>query len=116
MTHIARCGIYTNRPKFCRDYPTAKDAIPAACTFRFLGDKREGTCQPEVCQEQACCNWPREGGEPEGAPCTLEEGGKPCKHMKWEEVAPPKEAEDAADYDPGDLYDAAMSDMVFQGD
>jgi hypothetical protein len=104
MTHYARCGIYNKRPEFCRVYPREGDFIPAACTYRFENGVRVGTCQPEVCQENACCNFPRKGGEPEAESLSETEGGKPCKHLVWAEAAPPKTASDLGTYDPGELH------------
>jgi hypothetical protein len=80
------CSIYENRPKFCRDYPQIHDAIPAGCTYHFVGQERRGSCQPEVCGQNMCCSWPREGGEPEGIVLASESGGMPCKHLRWEEL------------------------------
>lgn len=106
-----RCGIYGNRPKFCQDYPTINDVRPGACTYKFRGEEREGTCQPEVCQEQACCLWPRKFGEPDAEAATREEGGRPCKHVVWQDVVEPKQASDVATYDAGELNSAIFADL-----
>lgn len=108
---MARCGTYSDRPKFCRDYPTSRDVLPAACTYSFRGDERVGTCQPEVCQEQACCAWPRKFGEPEGEAATRQEGGRACKHLVWHDVPEQKAASDAATFDAGALTDELFSDL-----
>ena len=115
MTHCVRGTIYEKRPQFCRDYPTKDDMMPAACTYRFLNGERSGTCQPEVCQENACCNWPREGGEPEGVPRSELEGGSPCKHMEWVEVEAEKKADDAATSDPSEFYDIIKQQLRPEG-
>jgi len=116
MTHIVRCGIYADRPAFCRDYPGPRDFMPAACTYRFHNEERSGTCQPEVCQEQACCNFPRKGGEPTADACPTEDGGKPCKHIVWVELPAEKRASDVATYDPGELLDLVTGSMLFTGE
>ena len=111
--HIARCGVYKNRPKFCQDYPRLGDAMPSACTYRFEGDARKGECQPEVCLEQACCNWPRKGGEPEAAALDSESGGLPCKYLIWADKEETKEASaEEASYDPCAAHQLLMGRMV----
>jgi len=77
----ARCGIYDQRPQICRDYPKIDQYIPEECTFLFIGDKRSGGCD---CNVGACCNTPRQDGEPGGAPLPAIAGGKACKHLVWE--------------------------------
>lgn len=47
-----------------------------------------------MCQENICCAYPREGGEPEGVSLDELAGGEPCKHLVWEEVQPTKTASD----------------------
>ena len=108
---MAQCGIYATRPQFCRDYPTATDVRPGACTYKFRGDERIGTCQPEVCQEQACCSWPRKFGEPDAEAATREEGGRPCRHLVWKDAPESKEASDSATYDASEIADAAFSGL-----
>jgi len=115
MTHVVRCGIYDKRPQFCRDYPQSTDFLPAACSYRFLNGERTGSCQPEVCQEQACCNWPRKDGEPTAEACTREEGGRACKHLVWAELPQTKTASDIAEYDPNELYEMTLNSMLFSG-
>lgn len=115
MTHKARCGNYENRPQFCRDYPRITDAMPASCTYRFHGDQREGTCQPEVCQENACCNWPRRGGEPAAEALDRESGGKPCKHLEWEDVPENKTASGEIEYDPCEVHETLFCQMARRG-
>ena len=95
MSCIGRCGIYSSRPKFCQDYPRVTDFIPPGCTYSFLGSERTGTCQPEICQENICCAYPREGGEPEGLSLDSLAGGQPCKHLVWQELEGEKQASDS---------------------
>jgi hypothetical protein len=94
MSCIGRCGIYENRPTSCKTYPQITDTLPSACTYYFLGDRRMGSCQPEVCQEQNCCSYPRENGEPEAKHLDFFLGGEPCKHLVWEYPEPEKVASD----------------------
>jgi hypothetical protein len=94
MACVGRCGIYPTRPQFCRDYPQVHDFIPPGCTFSFIGADRHGSCQPEICQENICCAYPREGGEPEGTSLDELAGGEPCKHLQWEEMPAVKTASD----------------------
>ena len=96
MACVGRCGAYEARPQFCRDYPQVHDFVPPSCTFSFLGSERSGSCQPEVCQADSCCGYPREGGEPEGTSLDALAGGEACKHLLWEEV----DAKEAADDSP----------------
>jgi hypothetical protein len=98
MGCFGRCGIYKDRPQFCRDYPRVTDFIPPGCTFHFVGSERRGSCQPEVCGQNICCAWPREGGEPEGTALDPFAGGEPCKHLVWAETEPEKVA--SADINP----------------
>ena len=116
MTHIVRCGIYANRPQFCQDYPGPRDFMPGSCTYRFHNEERTGSCQPEVCQEQACCNYPRRGGEPVAEACPTEDGGKPCKHIVWVELPTEKKASDSVEYNPSALYDQVLDSMLFKGE
>jgi hypothetical protein len=88
-TSKARCGIYETRPQVCRDYPKIDHYQPEECTFSFVGNERRGEC---ACGVGACCNTPRENGEPGGAPMPSLAGGKPCKHLVWEEESKEKEA------------------------
>lgn len=98
MGCFGKCGIYANRPQFCRDYPRVQDFMPPGCTFYFVGSERRGSCQPEVCGQSICCSWPREGGEPTGASLDSLLGGAPCKHLVWTETEPEKVA--SADVNP----------------
>ena len=116
MTHFVRCGIYESRPQFCRDYPGPTSFMPAACTYRFLNGERTGSCQPEVCQEHACCNYPRRGGEPTADACPTEDGGKPCKHIVWVEMPAEKKASDSVEYSPSELFDQVLDSMLFKGE
>lgn len=93
MACVGRCGNYDSRPQFCRDYPQVHDFVPPGCTYSFLGQEREGSCQPEVCQQDVCCGYPRERGEPEAKSLDFLAGGEPCKHLTWVEVTV-KEASD----------------------
>ena len=88
---VARCAIYENRPKVCRDYPQIDHYIPEECTFTFVGSERRGNCE---CDLGICCAIPRENGEPGGAPLPELAGGEPCKHLVWkdEEEEPIKTA------------------------
>jgi hypothetical protein len=92
MACVGRCGIYATRPQFCQDYPKVTDFVPSGCTYSFLGSERTGTCQPEVCQENICCAYPREAGEPEGVSLDSLAGGRPCKHLVWQELPHEKSA------------------------
>lgn len=94
MACMGRCGIYAKRPQFCRDYPQVHDFLPPSCTFHFVGEERRGSCQPEVCQQDICCAYPREGGEPEGTSMDPFVGGMACKHLVWEEIPAQKTASD----------------------
>jgi hypothetical protein len=85
MKIVGRCGNYDQRPEYCRDYPQLTDFIPSGCTFHFVGEERRGECHPEVCQENNCCGWPREEGEPVARALDEHVGGKPCKFLVWEE-------------------------------
>lgn len=101
---VARCGIYESRPQVCKDYPKIDHYMLEECTYKFLGDKRSGEC---ACNVGACCNSPREGGEPGGTPLPFIAGGKPCKHLVWESKPLDKEAEDPMIISSGstDLYE-----------
>ncbi len=79
----ARCSIYENRPDVCKSYPQIYHYIPEECTFWFAGSDRQGNCN---CDVGACCNMPREGGLPGGAPLPEEAGGEPCKYLAWEDM------------------------------
>lgn len=81
---VARCSIYGDRPKVCEDYPKVDHWRPEVCTYYFINGERLGSCD---CDAGACCATPREGGEPGGAHLPESTGGKPCRHLVWEEVA-----------------------------
>lgn len=113
MACAGRCSIYEGRPKFCRDYPKLSDILLPGCTYHFVGDGRRGSCQPEVCEENICCSYPRDGGEPEGRSMDEFAGGSPCKHLVWVEVEEEKLAEDdGAPSISGELYDLVLSDIL----
>lgn len=95
---IARCGIYEDRPKLCKDYPTVSHYQPPECTYYFVGAERRGECN---CGEAACCTLPREGGEPGGSPLPDEAGGLPCKHLTWDEVTVKEASEEMEQGDQG---------------
>lgn len=80
---VARCSIYENRPKLCVDYPRVDHYMPPECTFKYVGNEREGRCE---CNIGACCAVPRDGGEPGGTPMPDVAGGEPCKYLTWEPV------------------------------
>ena len=113
--NIGRCGIYENRPEFCKRYPVVTSFMPEGCTFYFIGDERHGECDPTSCQENCCCAYPREGGEPLGLSMDPFVGGKPCKHLVWIEV---EEAEKRADFEDeapsitDELYNVVLEDMT----
>lgn len=86
MGCVGRCGAYNGRPDFCKNYPTLSDIVPPGCTYTFVGGERLGQCIPEVCGDNNCCSYPREGGEPEAKTLDGFIGGLPCKHLKWEEL------------------------------
>lgn len=115
MACMGRCGIYAKRPQFCRDYPRVYDFLPPSCTFYFVGEERRGSCQPEVCQSDICCAYPREGGEPEGKAMDAMIGGEPCKHLKWEEIPSEKTASaddpPCVDQEMAVLINAFLEDM-----
>ena len=79
---VGRCGVYgtAERPAFCEAYPSAGDWRPLSCAYTFAPDgTRGGSCDPNVCGDDNCCNWPRKGGEPNA---NLQfDGGLPCKHL-----------------------------------
>lgn len=81
---LARCSIYDTRPKVCRDYPKIEHYRPDVCTYYFIDGERLGDCS---CDVGACCQIPRQHGEPGGAPLPEIAGGLPCKHLVWEETA-----------------------------
>lgn len=86
---IARCGIYESRPQVCRDYPKVDQFMPEECTYTFVGSERRGDC---ACNIGACCNLPRTGGEPDGAPLSALAGGKACKNLIWVDAPEEKTA------------------------
>jgi hypothetical protein len=81
---IARCSIYDTRPEVCRVYPKLEHYRPEVCTYYFIDGVRLGSC---TCDQGACCQIPRSEGAPGGAPMPEIAGGKPCRHLVWEEVA-----------------------------
>ena len=81
---VARCCIYDTRPNVCRDYPKLEHYRPDVCTYYFIDGERLGSCN---CDTGACCQIPRQSGEPGGAPMPEIAGGKPCRHLIWAEVA-----------------------------
>lgn len=87
-TLIGRCAIHETKPQVCVDYPKADSYLPPECAYTFPDGEREGTCS---CGVAACCDSPREGGEPGGASMPHVAGGEPCKHLVWEEVEGPVE-------------------------
>lgn len=105
---IARCAIYKDRPKLCKDYPTIAHYIPPECTFYFAGGERRGEC---ACNEGACCSLPREGGEPGGSPLPEEAGGLPCKHLIWVEVTEKEASEDLETADQGPVHRAVLEHL-----
>lgn len=116
MACIGKCGIYNDRPKFCRVYPRVHDFLPPGCTFHFIGSERRGSCQPEVCGQNNCCSWPREEGEPEGKAMDSLAGGMPCKHLRWEETFSEKKAsapeEPDTDLEASRLISAFLQDLT----
>lgn len=116
MPCIGRCGIYTSRPQRCVDYPVLGDFMPPGCTFVFNGTERRGSCQPEVCGEENCCNWPREGGEPEAKSLDSMAGGLPCKHLRWVEEPEPKLANaDEVPSATNEFYKLILDDITGSG-
>jgi len=93
MKIVGRCGNYENRPKFCRDYPQITSYLPEGCTYHFIGEERRGECDPSSCEENNCCSWPREGGEPEATSLDEKAGGLPCKYLIWAEIQEPQNKE-----------------------
>lgn len=85
---VARCGIYEQRPQVCKDYPKIDHYLLEECTFTFIGHEKRGEC---ACGIGACCNSPRENGEPGGTPLPSLAGGKPCKHLVWKKAEMPVE-------------------------
>lgn len=75
------CSIYETRPEFCRKYPESDSYLVQGCGFYFVGDERRGACDVEC--DARCCRTPREGGEPMGYALPEEEGGLPCKYIKY---------------------------------
>ena len=102
---VAHCGIYDQRPQVCKDYPKVDQYMPEECTFTFNGSERRGDC---ACHEGVCCNTPRENGEPGGAAMPSIAGGKPCKHLVWQELEVPLEKKASSDqatpYVQSDIY------------
>lgn len=85
---VARCGIYDRRPQVCRDYPKLDHYMPEECTYTFNGNEKRGECN---CGIAACCNLPRQNGEPGGVPLPSIAGGQACKHLVWEDTEEPIE-------------------------
>jgi hypothetical protein len=109
MSCIGRCGIYEHRPQFCRDYPRPGDFLPSGCTYTFEGNVRKGECRPEVCEENCCCNYPREGGDPEGKSMDELAGGQPCKYLEWHETEDnEKSASNLVESNTGQMYEELM--------
>lgn len=79
MTTKARCSIYGDRPKGCREYPKIDSYRPEECTYYFIDGKRMGSCD---CGVGACCALPRDGGTPDGKHLPAAAGGKPCKYLE----------------------------------
>lgn len=113
MPCVGRCAIYDRRPTFCQEYPKPGDFLPPTCTFHFQGPERRGTCKPDACLEDNCCNYPREGGEPTAKARDELAGGQPCKHLRWVEEAEPKvaDSDDEAPSITGEIYDAMIRAM-----
>jgi hypothetical protein len=81
------CGIYDERPEVCKKYPQPGSYVPEGCGYWFDAEgKRGGECDP-ACQA-SCCQLPRAGGEPGGAPLPEIAGGEPCKHLVYVERHP----------------------------
>ena len=76
---IARCSIYEDRPKVCREYPEIDSWRPPECTYAFINGERVGRC---ACNVGACCAVPREKGLPGGAHLPEEAGGLPCQFLE----------------------------------
>lgn len=116
MANIGKCKIYENRPKFCQDWPQPYHILPEGCTYSFVGSERFGECNPRSCQENNCCGWPREGGEPQGKPLDPYIGGEPCKHLEWvdEEETEKKADNEHPEVFLGEVYkivDSLLEDM-----
>jgi len=105
---MATCKLHGTgkKPQRCVEYPQQHDHLLPKCTYSFENGQRVGTCQPNVCQEQNCCNVPRAGGEPEGVTQDLLAGGLPCKHLEWHFVDEPveKNASDNEEYEEYNRY------------
>ena len=115
MACVGRCGNYGGRPAFCRDYPKVTDFVPPGCTYHFVGEERRGSCQPEVCGQNICCAYPREGGEPEARALDSLAGGLPCKHLVWVETPFEKEASDPSDAGSADLeISNALAELLYE--
>lgn len=115
MGCVGQCGIYKSRPKFCRDYPQPGDFLPPECTYSFEGGERKGECDPSACQDGNCCNYPREGGEPEATSMDVLAGGEPCKHLVWV-IVPDREEKTAENEEDttgfnDELYETVLTDM-----
>lgn len=82
---VARCAIYENRPKECREYPKIDSYMPEECTYYFVGNERRGKC---ACGVGACCATPRDDGEPTARHLPALAGGLPCKHLAVAEESP----------------------------
>lgn len=75
---VARCSIYEDRPRLCREYPREDHWRPDECTYSFYNGERIGKCG---CGVGACCATPREKGLPGGAHLPSEAGGEPCQYL-----------------------------------
>ena len=92
--HMGLCRLHgtPEKPQRCMDFPEGPEDMAErrpSCTYRFINEQREGTCQPNVCQAQCCCAEPREGGEPDAPSLSALQGGLPCKFLEWKTVPPP---------------------------
>lgn len=85
-----------DKPQRCQEWPKASDILPSKCTYYFENGKRQGTCQPNVCQEEICCAQPRDRGEPNGKFVRMEDGGLPCKHLEWHFSEEPEHEKNAS--------------------
>ena len=97
MKTVGRCGNYDSRPEYCKNYPQIGDFLPTSCTYHFVGEERRGECHPETCQDDNCCAYPREAGEPVAKSLDELAGGLPCKHLVWTEVVEQEKKADGYD-------------------
>lgn len=101
-----------NKPDRCVAYPQIHDHLRSKCTYYFQNGKRQGTCQPNVCQEEICCAVPRDRGEPDGVHQDLLAGGLPCKHLEWHVVPEPPMEKEASD--PGDSIYHKLKNLMYK--